>query len=251
MLNFFRRIRRKLSDENSFIRYSRYAIGEILLVVIGILIALQVNNWNEDKKLKKSEIKILKELKRSISRDLKMLNVNIEFEQRKLRYFKTIKREISQDKPNRDSLTTEFALVFQTHFFDEEVGPYEVLKSKGLTLVSNDTIREQIVTLYEKNYVFVEKNQKNKFIDERYVQEYYSKLFDNIAYADSITDIHYYREIKPHDLKSLKSDKLFNTIFNTKIAQTEYLINFIFGVTMKKVEVVLSNLEKEIDRLEN
>lgn len=47
MINFFRRIRKQLADDNQFFKYSRYAIGEILLVVIGILIALQINNWNE------------------------------------------------------------------------------------------------------------------------------------------------------------------------------------------------------------
>lgn len=46
MINFFRRIRKRHSNENRFIKYSRYAIGEILLVVFGILIALQVNNLN-------------------------------------------------------------------------------------------------------------------------------------------------------------------------------------------------------------
>ena len=50
MIPFFRKIRKKLADQNRFLQYSRYAIGEILLVVIGILIALQVNNWNEGRK---------------------------------------------------------------------------------------------------------------------------------------------------------------------------------------------------------
>jgi len=50
MLKFFRRIRQKLLSENRFRKYLIYAIGEIVLVMIGILLALQVNNWNEDRK---------------------------------------------------------------------------------------------------------------------------------------------------------------------------------------------------------
>ena len=51
MINFFRKIRRKLADDNKPLKYMRYAIGEIVLVVIGILIALSINNWNENQKL--------------------------------------------------------------------------------------------------------------------------------------------------------------------------------------------------------
>jgi len=56
MLPFFRKIRYRLAQDNQFLKYSRYAIGEIVLVVIGILIALQINNWNEERK-KKNDIK--------------------------------------------------------------------------------------------------------------------------------------------------------------------------------------------------
>ena len=56
MLKFFRRIRRKLLNEGSLRKYLVYAIGEILLVMVGILLALQVNNWNEGRKLKALEL---------------------------------------------------------------------------------------------------------------------------------------------------------------------------------------------------
>lgn len=62
MIKFFRKIRQKLLSENKFSRYLLYAIGEILLVVIGILIALQVNNWNEIKKAQAETDKINNEL---------------------------------------------------------------------------------------------------------------------------------------------------------------------------------------------
>ena len=52
MIPFFRKFRKKLADDNKPMKYARYAIGEIALVVIGILIALQINNWNELRKEK-------------------------------------------------------------------------------------------------------------------------------------------------------------------------------------------------------
>ena len=62
MLRFFRRIRQKLIDSGSITKYLLYAIGEILLVVIGILIALQVNNWNEERIERNQEEKIISRL---------------------------------------------------------------------------------------------------------------------------------------------------------------------------------------------
>ncbi len=52
MILLFRKIRKKMADDNRPLKYMRYAIGEIVLVVIGILIALQINNWNEENKRK-------------------------------------------------------------------------------------------------------------------------------------------------------------------------------------------------------
>ena len=61
MINFFRKIRKQLADDNKPLKYLRYASGEIVLVVIGILIALQINNWNEFKKDRVIENKHLNE----------------------------------------------------------------------------------------------------------------------------------------------------------------------------------------------
>ncbi|WP_282135560.1 DUF6090 family protein [Seonamhaeicola maritimus] len=62
MIKFFRKIRQKLLAQNKFRSYLVYAVGEIVLVVIGILIALSINNWNEERKLRSSEKLVLKTL---------------------------------------------------------------------------------------------------------------------------------------------------------------------------------------------
>ena len=78
MIKFFRKIRYDLMEKNKTGKYLKYAIGEILLVIIGILIAVSINGWNEDRKLKKAEQSILKDLKQEMTFNLKALESAIE-----------------------------------------------------------------------------------------------------------------------------------------------------------------------------
>jgi Tfp pilus assembly protein PilE len=71
MIKFFRNIRKKLLAEGKTSKYFKYAIGEIVLVVIGILIALQINNWNESRKSKTIEHTYLENIKADLN-----LNIN-------------------------------------------------------------------------------------------------------------------------------------------------------------------------------
>lgn len=69
MIKFFRKIRQTLLSERKTGKYFQYAIGEIILVVIGILIALQINNWNEGRKEFRKSKALLEEFKRDLARD--------------------------------------------------------------------------------------------------------------------------------------------------------------------------------------
>ena len=77
MLRFFRQIRQRLLADNKFSKYLLYAVGEILLVVIGILIALQINNWNETRKDRIKEQLVLIQLKEQFQANLIQLDVKI------------------------------------------------------------------------------------------------------------------------------------------------------------------------------
>lgn len=73
MFRYFRRLRQRVLTENRFSKYLLYALGEILLVMIGILLALEVNNWNEDRKMRQTEHQLLVNLKEEIVRNREML----------------------------------------------------------------------------------------------------------------------------------------------------------------------------------
>ena len=79
MIKFFRKIRQKLLAENRYNKYLIYAIGEIVLVVIGILIALQINNWNENPKTTQKTNNYLKALVGEIDKNINTLSNAIEF----------------------------------------------------------------------------------------------------------------------------------------------------------------------------
>ena len=102
MLRFFRQIRQRLLTDNKFSKYLLYAIGEILLVVIGILIALQVNNWNEDRIERKNEVKLLKELKADLDANLEEIAVIKRRLKRKWNYSDSIMIYIRQKREVND-----------------------------------------------------------------------------------------------------------------------------------------------------
>ena len=75
MIKFFRHIRQKLLSENKFSKYLLYALGEIILVVIGILIALQINTWNEQQKTKEKELNYLSLIKQEMAGNLRSIQL--------------------------------------------------------------------------------------------------------------------------------------------------------------------------------
>ena len=82
MIKFFRKIRYNLVGENKTGKYLKYAVGEIFLVVIGILIALSINNWNENRKIQITEQMLLKDLKAEVHDNIKQLDTVIVSHQR-------------------------------------------------------------------------------------------------------------------------------------------------------------------------
>ena len=104
MLPFFRKIRWRLAQDNQFLKYSRYAIGEIVLVVIGILIALQINNWNEAKKEHQLFLSNLRSMRNDLISDTLSFNKYIEFQEQSSQLKEILLREDSYDEYTLDSL---------------------------------------------------------------------------------------------------------------------------------------------------
>jgi hypothetical protein len=153
MIKFFREIRQNLLMENKTGKYFKYAIGEILLVVIGILIALQINNWNEERKSKKLEKVFLTQILKSLKSDLGRTRGIYKFRAlEKNNAISQLINELNQENLPHDSILYPlFNKIGITLSFNYDKGAYESLKSQGLNIIQNDSLRQKIVRIYEND----------------------------------------------------------------------------------------------------
>ncbi|WP_163322636.1 DUF6090 family protein [Draconibacterium mangrovi] len=165
MLRFFSKMRYKLAAENRAAKYMRYAVGEILLVVIGIVIALQINNWNEQRKIHIYEHKIISDLVISLDNDLGIYHMllgrldSMEFG------VSNLYRLMGKNESSADSLQKYLPYLSIGIRFGYDPGVYESLKSVGLDKITDGSVCADLARLYDFLYPRI-----NAMIDNEYRQ---------------------------------------------------------------------------------
>lgn len=164
MLKFFRKIRQNLLQQNRVTRYLAYAIGEIFLVVIGILIALQINNWNENRKLDQQEKSYLDRLIQENKSDVLTFAAEIERLEINNEKISNLSNAF-KDKDSNDSILVQSAREFMIYGslyprFNPSISTYEDLSSTGnLGIIKDTELRDKIVKHYQ-SYQAVEWDYK-------------------------------------------------------------------------------------------
>ena len=178
MINFFRKIRQSLLSKNKLSKYLLYAIGEIALVMIGILLALQVNNWNEERKQLAYGQEILYELITELNKNISSFNWASGNLKKYIEVQESIFKVEDLESLPSDSLWNIFSMAnidikVSTNTFDK-------IKSQGLThLSNNDSLNNQINEYFDKNIVLF-----NKGID--FFWKRYEKRGDYLASINTV-----------------------------------------------------------------
>ena len=243
MLKFFRKIRKKLANENKPLKYLRYAIGEILLVVIGILIALQVNNWNEVHKLKKVEIKILNELKADVAFSIIELDTVVSYSKKSLNELILIKEYIDKDLPYSAVLDTAFGGIdlWSTPYLPFVA--YEALKTKGIDLISNDQLKREITKIYEFDIkLYIDENNRWEWAFSANTTQ--KMMLNHIRRKDAPE----FYLAAPNDFDSLKDDVIFRNFLSVIIPirndHTDALV-----IVRKSFVNLLKGINEELEML--
>ena len=216
-------------------RYFKYAVGEIVLVVIGILIALSINNWNEDRKKRLIEIELL----HSVAEDLKL---NLE------QFSSRIKRFPRWDSSSEIIISAmETKLIYSDtldkHFHNaRQIGGmllpvqsgYQTLKNEGFQIVSNKSLKKKIVNLFELDYLW--------FLNE---QSWFTIARDH---TEIFTDENFTRNkarLKPVDYVGLKGNTWFKNYLYKRISQ-RYWFKTMLENRIERTVKLLTQIEEEL-----
>jgi hypothetical protein len=169
MIKFFRKIRQNLLMENKTGKYFKYAIGEIILVVIGILIALQINNWNEQRKDKVKEQILLKQLQEDYQSNLLQLEEKMATREKML--ISAVQLLNAFDEPiemTRDSVIEDLATIRNDPTFDPIQS--DITSSENLRLIQNDNLK-RLLSNWSSDVVGVIEIEKiwTKLVYEQYM----------------------------------------------------------------------------------
>lgn len=241
MSKLFRKIRMDQIGGNRVTKYVLYAIGEIALLVIGIMIAVQINNWNEVKQQKQLELQTLKEVRGSIETNMAEMKTLAGAHQAQIEHFKHLVKHMEEDLPYHDSLETKMAAIFgwYTPLFD--FAPYETLKTRGVELISNDTVKRNIVAVYEK-VIFRITDGLEKFESGNstaVVLPYFSKHFEMYNALPP--------KVRANDYERLKKDPEYRNILQLLIGIRTFGVR-LSNNSAQGLEAVVQLLDKEIEK---
>ncbi|MDT0558331.1 DUF6090 family protein [Ichthyenterobacterium sp. W332] len=150
MIKFFRRVRQRLLTDNKFSKYLIYAIGEIILVVIGILLALSLNNWKEDLANQGEEERILSGLKQEFEINLAEIIRNIKLNTGTKESTIALILQIRSEDPFANSRYIDSLLneVYMFGSFDAQTGLVnEVISSGKLSIIRDSELRDRLTAV--------------------------------------------------------------------------------------------------------
>lgn len=230
--------------ENKFSKLLIYAVGEIILVVIGILIALQINNWNTEKQNRHLESEIIKEIHGNLQFDLLELQADITYIDSVSQSCKFMINHIkSNTSPNEKFFYAAATLRLAPHFDPNKSG-YTLLTSKGVETILNDSLRKSISILYETKYPYYYKYESERIqYRQLYTAPKVEKYFTMVPRPE-LTFKGEFR-ISQEDYNLLRNDATFNKMLTTIIYENGLMLSRAKS-TEKYVLKLLEQLKKEI-----
>ncbi len=259
MLKIFRNIRRKLLSENRSSKYTLYAVGEIFLVVVGILIALQINNWNESKQEDAITQKYYEGFISDLEKDKTLLDTLINVRKKQSASAKVLLGMIESKEYDLDEFYNHYYFLFPFYrFIPNSNTMEEVLNSSHLRFIKDENIKNRILNL-RSAYKSIQLNEEHVY-EDRAVYLYSDLTLNHIEFnglfiADSGFDVIKKREVsfsKSKDAEVYRKDAEYfinNRHFKSFLNLLEFNLQFVIPQiegTRKECSSIISLIEDKL-----
>jgi len=226
-------------EKNKTGQYLKYAIGEVLLVVIGILIALSLNNWNESRKDSIFERKVISELSVDVSQDIEEMNNALDSINESQRSSYLIIQHMENKTEYHDSLNKHFSHALRFWSLSPNKIAFEMAKEEGMYFISNDSIRfyASKVNGYTFDYVQV---LENRF------QDYKSNII--LPHIQPLFNSYNFISMKPNSYEELRQDTTYLSIIKSIIsmrAQYKTMLEFRYEQLSKLNSMIKKEIEQQ------
>ena len=244
MIKFFRKIRQNLLSEGNTGKYLKYAIGEIILVVLGILIALSINNWNTKENERELEIKYLNQIKSSLENSELNLTESIDRNKEILKSGELLLEHLKDKRPLNDTIIRLFIIPQYDHSIRLSTAAFENLKSDGLSLISNDSLKIAIIDIYEQEIALIQNTFANQIenFNTSLVGPFYNKHFE----LDTKTNKLIYF---PNNYEDLLQNREMTNMLSSVNGFRKYSI-ILYESVLEKIRKIIIKVENEIKILE-
>jgi len=224
--------------ENKFSKYFLYAIGEILLVVIGIVIALAISKWNNEANDRETEQKLLYELSQGIKNDKLLIENELLKTNKAITDVKKLDSLLKQETPEPDEeLNFLFGTVYGLKHLRLNKALYEELKSVGLGIVQDDKLRSQIIQVFENHYSQIDGLLESERSINQVNRPYYLSNFNSIRFSEYA---------KPIDIDKLWSDPYYKNIVHYRIVTLEYNQKVVYEKSILDINLLLELIDKNL-----
>lgn len=266
MIKFFRHIRKDLMDQNNTGKYLKYAIGEILLVMVGILLALQVSNWNVDREKTKLEHATLDQLKNDANAMLGDLKGDYEVLKMGTKSHLNVLKYLEQDITYNDTMCFDFEWLIKDEYMYPITASYDLLKKEGLELIKNDSIR--MITQRTFEFTLPRISKQNPFYPdlENFFSPYFHKHFTpntdpELDYNYRMYDVNFkypytnnfegetyevYFGYIPNDFEALKKSTEFKALLKQSFKYRSFKVNR-YKSAIFWLELLVEQIDKELN----
>ena len=241
MIKFFRKIRQKLLSENKTGKYFKYALGEILLVMIGILLALQVNNWNNNRIDRAKEANYIKNINREFKSNRAQLDSTVYYHQKVNQNTTKILNLVPIDvnKINKDSLSFYITDTFYHYSFNPQQSTINSLtNTSSFEIISNLELRgllqkwDELVKDYREEEIVAREHGFDKYVPyfEKHISYLRFSNNDNIFDQNNV-DFNFLESLEFENVIALKREYVRDILFGSELKEVNVTINKIIELT--------------------